>query len=234
MQIKILFDKEKLNETFESGWGISYLIGDVLFDTGEKPEYLLHNMEVFGVKPQDLKKVVISHNHWDHRAGLWDLLEMNKNLEVYGCSDFYDEFKEKLKNYNFIKIEVFQEIAGNIYTTGPFKALHKGSVVLEQALILKKEEEISILCACGHMGLVDLINKAKDRFPGKKINLLLGGFHFIEADMRMAQYVVSETKKLGVEKIAPAHCTGNEVAQLFKDLYGKNFIIIKTGTEIQI
>lgn len=233
MKIKILFDKEKIDDRFESGWGISYLIGDVLFDTGEKSEYLLHNMKVLGVKPEELKKVVISHNHWDHRAGLWDLLKINKDLEIYGCSDFYDEFKVKLKGCNFIKIETFQEIASNVYTTGPFKALHKGTTVLEQALILKKEEEISIVCACGHMGLVNLINKAKERFLGKKINLLLGGFHFMETDMRMAQYIVAEIKKLSVRKVAPAHCTGSEVAQLFEDSYGKNFITIKTGIEIE-
>jgi 7,8-dihydropterin-6-yl-methyl-4-(beta-D-ribofuranosyl)aminobenzene 5'-phosphate synthase len=234
MQIKILFDKEKINDTFESGWGVSYLIGDVLFDTGEKPEYLLHNMKAFGVKPEALKKVVISHNHWDHRAGLWGLLEMNKNLEIYGCSDFYDEFKDKLKNYNFIKVEASKEIAENIYTTGPFKAFHKGTAVLEQTLVVKHKEEISIICACGHMGLINLINKAKELFVGKKIKLLLGGFHFIETDMRMAQYIVNETKKLGVECIAPAHCTGSEVTKLFEDLYGKNFITIKTGVELEI
>jgi len=159
MLIKILFDKEKIDDRFESGWGISYLIGDVLFDTGEKSEYLLHNMKALSVKPEELKKVVISHNHWDHRAGLWDLLEINKNLEVYGCSDFYEEFKDKLKNYNFIKVEDFKEIAESIYTTGPFMASHKGTAILEQAIILKNKEEVSILCACGHMGLVNLINK---------------------------------------------------------------------------
>ncbi|MFA6280919.1 MAG: MBL fold metallo-hydrolase [Candidatus Omnitrophota bacterium] len=234
MRIKILFDKEKVNDSFESGWGISYLVGDVLFDTGEKSEYLLHNMKALGVKPEELKKVVISHNHWDHRAGLWGLLEINNNLQVYGCADFYDEFKDKFKNCNFVKIETFQEIAGDIYTTGPFKTSHKGTPVLEQALIVKNKEEISIICACGHMGLIDLINNVKALFCGKKINLLLGGFHFMETDMRLVQYVVSETKESGVEKIAPAHCTGSEAAQLFKDLYGKNFITIKTGIEIKI
>ncbi len=234
MTIKILFDKEKLDSRFESGWGISYLLGDMLFDTGEKPEYLLHNMKALGINPEELKKVIISHNHWDHRAGLWDLLKINKDLEIYGCSDFFDEFKDKLKGYNFIKIEASKEIGKNIYTTGPFKASHKGMPILEQSLIVQNKDSISIICACGHMGLIDLINKAKSLFNGLKINLLLGGFHFIEADMRMAQYVVSQIKKSGIVKIAPAHCTGNEVAKLFKDLYGKNFITIKTGTEIEL
>ena len=43
-----------------------------------------------------IERVVISHNHWDHSGGLWGLLNINKNIEVFVCSDFAGEFKDKL------------------------------------------------------------------------------------------------------------------------------------------
>ena len=90
MTIKIIFDKERQNEQLCGGWGISYLIGEsLLFDTGEKPEYVLANMKQLvlkEVKEEDLVElesylveffdspqlspVVYSNGHWisDHSS----------------------------------------------------------------------------------------------------------------------------------------------------------------------
>lgn len=51
MKVKVIFDKEKIDNRFQSGWGLSYLIDEhVLFDTGERGSFLLHNMEVLHIQ----------------------------------------------------------------------------------------------------------------------------------------------------------------------------------------
>ena len=78
MQIKILFDSVALNNSFSTGWGISYLIDNkILFDTGEKSSALLKNIENMNVDISGLSTVVISHDHWDHQGGLWGILKEN-------------------------------------------------------------------------------------------------------------------------------------------------------------
>ena len=47
----------------------------ILFDTGYSAVGVLHNMEYLGIRPEDLKTVVLSHGHMDHTGSLYPLLE---------------------------------------------------------------------------------------------------------------------------------------------------------------
>ena len=47
----------------------------ILFDTGLRGRYLLHNMKVLGIEPDSIDMVVLSHGHRDHTGGLVSLLE---------------------------------------------------------------------------------------------------------------------------------------------------------------
>lgn len=234
MKIKVVFDKKGDSEYF-GGWGLSYLIDEkTLFDTGEKSEYTLKNLETLKVSPKDLKRIIISHNHWNHLGGFWNLLNINKNMEIFACSDFEREFKDKLNFYNFKTISKFSRICDNIYTTGAFKVQGKGKGLEEQALLLKTDKGISILCGCSHPGVLKFIDKAKEEFPQDKIYSVLGGFHYLDKEDRVIRYLVEEIKKAGVENVGPSHCTGFEAENIFKQVYQKNFWDIKVGREIEI
>ena len=84
------------------------------------------------------------------------------------------------------------------------------------------------------MSLIEVINRAKFLFANEKIHLLAGGFHLIDTDNRSIEYVVNEIKNMGVCKVGPSHCSGYEAAKLFRDVYGKNFVEIKTGMTIEL
>lgn len=55
-------------------WGFSALVESggmqLLFDTGGRPDTVLHNAEVLGVDLAPVTDVVLSHGHWDHTGGL--------------------------------------------------------------------------------------------------------------------------------------------------------------------
>jgi 7,8-dihydropterin-6-yl-methyl-4-(beta-D-ribofuranosyl)aminobenzene 5'-phosphate synthase len=234
MTIKIVFDKDRINSNYESGWGIAYLIGNTLFDTAEKFEYLSYNLKALNIDIQKIENIVISHNRWDHLGGLWQLLDAKPNLKVYVCCDVIKEFKNKIKKYNFIEIKNFQEITKGIYSSGCFKTVYKGKDLFEQALTVKTDRGISIICACAHLGLLELIQKIKNYFPRELSYCLIGGFHLMEADTRLIKYTAEEIKKIGIEKVGPAHCSGYEAIEIFRKLYGDNFLDIKAGKEFEI
>jgi len=99
MEIKIVFDKEAVNKNLHIGWGLSILIDKkILFDTGERGDWLIKNMKFMGINPDDIEVIVISHDHWDHTGGLEAILKAKKSkTPVYVCKDFSEELKEMIK-----------------------------------------------------------------------------------------------------------------------------------------
>jgi len=235
MKIRILFDKESTNEQLHCGWGMAYLVNEcVLFDTGEKPEYLVNNIQALSLDISMIRDVVISHNHWDHRGGVWKLLEVNEAVVVRACTDFIDEFKEELKRHRVQPVTEDRKISSHIYTTGCMEVVYKDKVFKEQALIVETERGLTILCGCSHVSVLDIIKKTKELFPDRNIHFLAGGFHLMNREMRFIKYVVEEIKRQGVEKVGPAHCTGFEAVHVFKETYGKDCLDIKTGIIIEV
>ena len=72
------FDREQLRAEHgysllvtveKSGWRQS-----LLYDAGVGRETALHNLDVLGVRPNDLRAIVLSHGHTDHHGGLAGLV----------------------------------------------------------------------------------------------------------------------------------------------------------------
>ena len=236
MQIRAIFDKRALDKNLHTGWGVSFLIeGKILFDTGEKGGWLLENMRYLGINVDDIEAVVVSHDHWDHWGGLWDLLEKRKGLKVYICPRFSREFKDKANGLGaqLIEAEKFTEIAKDIFTSGEIAGAYHGKYMAEQAAVLKTENGLTVLTGCAHPGIVKILEKVKEKFPGEKIYLALGGFHLMESDKRAVEIVAGRFKQLGVEKAGPTHCSGEAAQEIFKRIYADDYIFVNAGQTIE-
>ncbi|MDD5503803.1 MAG: MBL fold metallo-hydrolase [Candidatus Omnitrophica bacterium] len=237
MKIKVIFDKAASDKKLKTGWGISFLVdGKILFDTGEKGEWLLDNMCFLGVDINKIDTVVISHDHWDHWGGLWDLLTQRAGLKVYACPRFGKEFKERVKKCGgeLIETEKVTEIAGGIYTTGEIPGAYKGKYMAEQAIALRTKNGLTIITGCAHPGILKMAEKAKTKFPGELIYLALGGFHLMDSDKRAIEIVAENFRKMNIIKAGPTHCSGDMAEEIFKRFYGDNFIPIEIGQEIEV
>ena len=89
MKLTIVYDNDiyKKDMGLKADWGFSCLIeteGEaILFDTGAKGEILLENMEILGVNPKSISKIVISHEHWDHNGGLKTLAPLVGEIKLF-------------------------------------------------------------------------------------------------------------------------------------------------------
>jgi len=235
MKVKILFDKEALDQRFAAGWGVSYLVGEeVLFDAGEKFEHLEKNAHVMGARLDRIKHVVISHDHWDHTGGLWEILRLNPQAAVYVCVNADPEFRARVAaaSPRLVDVKDRCRITGAIYSSGECRVSYKGKVVAEQSLVVERDQAVSILCGCCHPGLVNIIEKVRHT-TSKSVDCVIGGMHMMEIDKRFIAYIAAEAIK-NVKRIGPAHCSGQEAARIFQEVYGKNFIEVKAGMEIEI
>lgn len=237
MKIKILFDKDTKNKKLHTGWGVSFLIDEkILFDTGENGQWLIENMGNLKVNIDKIRTVVISHDHWDHTGGLWELLKKKEGLVVYACPNFSSEFKEKAKKLKgkLIETEKVTEIAKNIFITGEIGGTYQGLYMPEQARIVKTENGISVITGCAHPGIVKMVEEVKKKLSQSQLYLVFGGFHLMDKDKKTIEIVMERFKEMEVKKVGPTHCSGMEAERMFKERYRDNFVPIKTGQTLSI
>ena len=236
MQVKVIFDKDSLDKNLHTGWGVSFLIdGKILFDAGENGAWLMGNMRTLGVDINKIETAVISHDHWDHTGGLWDILKLNSKMKVYACPNFSREFKKrvKLSGNQLIEADKITELTDNIYTTGEIEGRYLLRYMPEQALVIKTRNGLTIITGCAHPGIIKIIENVKQAIP-EKIYLVLGGFHLFDKSNKSIIPIVGKFSKLGIEKVAPTHCTGNPAVKLFKQAYANKSIEVKVGHIIEV
>lgn len=235
--IKVVFDKASSDNRLNTGWGFSCLAGGkILFDTGGNGEHLLENLRFLGVDADKIEAVVISHDHWDHWGGLWDLLRKRKGLRVYICPNFSREFKDKAGEAGGSCVELGKasEIAPGIFSTGEIAGSYDGKYMAEQALVLKTTNGISVITGCAHPGIITMLENVKNNFPGENIHLVMGGFHLKDADKQAIDSVISNFLQMKVALAGPAHCSGDAAEEEFKKTYLENFISVKAGDSIEV
>ena len=233
MKILTLYDNYTIDPNLKADHGLAVLISindyNLLFDTGTKGEILLANMKKLGVEPKEIDEIIISHDHDDHYGGLADFLAKNNQVKVYVLSTEI-QTKNIIKDAGaeIIEIDKPTTIMEKIYTSGSL-----GADIKEHSLILDTEKGLVIITGCAHPGVVDIIKTVKNQFPNKEIYLVMGGFHLFYLSRMKVKAVVKDFKDLGVRKVAPSHCNGDEPIRLFKEFYQDNFITIGVGKIIK-
>ena len=231
-----VYDNYLSNPALQTGHGFGCLIKTnnktLLFDTGADSETLLGNMEKLNININKIDTVILSHEHYDHIGGMSGFLEKNNKIGIYIPKSFPQSFKEEFKTTNASVVDVYNpaEISSGVYSTGE---LETNIGIKEQSLIIVTEKGLVIITGCSHPGIVNIVEKAKD-LTGENIYLVLGGFHLSGAsDFRLIG-IINDFRRLGVEKVAPCHCSGDRCRELFEEEYSNDFIANGAGKIIEI
>jgi 7,8-dihydropterin-6-yl-methyl-4-(beta-D-ribofuranosyl)aminobenzene 5'-phosphate synthase len=232
-RLTILYDNNPYDYRLKSSWGFSCLIEleekTILFDTGGDGEILLYNMRVLNKHPKTIDMIVLSHIHGDHTGGLWSLLEEKRPLKVYIPGSFSHDFEQKVKKYGAeaVRVDAPLEIDQGIYSTGE---MNHG--IKEQSLIIHTSKGMILITGCAHPGIIEIIRKAK-ALAKENIYMVIGGWHLSSAGEREIKAIIDAFQKMGIQKVAPCHCTGDRAMAMFKREYGENFIKAGVGSVIK-
>lgn len=236
--------------------GLSYLIEingeQILFDAGHS-DIFLKNAKMLGINiHQNIKKVVLSHGHWDHGDGLKFL--DNKTLISHPCS-FIKRYrktdhspvgltlsKKDLKNkFNLIETEKPYQITEKLFFLGkiprenifesrttPFE-LENGKddfIDDDSALVAIVNGKLVIITGCSHSGICNICEHAKKITGIKEISAVIGGFH-LKYQNRQTMETIEYFKKNAIKRLLPSHCTNLPALAVFYDNFKTQQV--KTG-----
>lgn len=228
--ITILYDNRLDNCSLQEGMGFSALIEfegkKMLFDTGGDYHAFSSNLEALGIPYREITHLLFSHRHWDHIAGIKAIAQkVSEGVPLYVPKSFPKKFLPL--NLSKHIVNSFEEIAPNIYSL----VLRGGFWLYEQTLIVKTPQGIGIITGCAHAGIDHIVQIASQHVPGD-IFFVLGGFHLRRALASRRRKIIQKFQELGVQNVAPCHCSGDTFIRECEETYSSHFFRVGTGTRL--
>ncbi len=249
MKITILCN-DSAKDGFFSEHGLSLLIdNETIFDTGST-DIAVKNAEKLGINFKRVKRIFVSHGHYDHMGGLLYLLRKTGEVDLYihrkALIPKYSETRFAGPSYNWKDVEKMSRVH-----------LLDGDTVIDDFEIINKvrtnpdiidkrfkingiqdtfEDEINLfkdgvlLTGCAHRGIEYILEEASRRHG---VHSVVGGFHLKDSSTLRIEKVALEFQKHGV-KVVPLHCTGKTAVKIFERVLGEKCILKNAGDMITI
>lgn len=104
----------------------------------------------------------------------------------------------------------------------------------EVSLVFELPEGIVIFNSCSHAGADNIINEAKQTFPGRRILAMIGGFHLYNKTDKYVRDFARRVLETGVEAVYTSHCTGERAMLILSEELGDRMHAFCTGTTFEI
>lgn len=227
----IVYDNNPGQKGLTPAWGFACLIQGpektILFDTGGDGRVLLDNMRRLDLEPKEIDVVVLSHIHGDHTGGLPSILQIRTAVPVYMPSGFPSAFKQQVRSLGAEPKEAAESevICRGVRTTG---TLGKGAIE-EHGLCVETCKGWVLITGCAHPGVANMAAQAK-QITGGPIHLVVGGFHMGGHPKAKINAVIDRFEELGIQTVAPCHCSGEQARSLFKQRFGDRCSLAGVGS----
>jgi len=228
--LTILYDNHAM-ESLCPGWGFSAYIQTegavVLFDAGADRLVLENNARQLGCNLDIVTALVLSHDHCDHTGGVSAVL--HEGLHLYVPSAFAKRFEGSADTgIEVTGVKKPVEIVPGVRSIGQF-----GRKIPEQAILADGSESLVLITGCAHEGIVKIARQATE-MAEQPLAFLIGGFHLFRKNATEIHHTADELRKLGIQRIAPCHCTGSSAIEALQQAFGEGFVKIQAGSQIDL
>jgi 7,8-dihydropterin-6-yl-methyl-4-(beta-D-ribofuranosyl)aminobenzene 5'-phosphate synthase len=90
-----------------------------------------------------------------------------------------------------------------------------------------------VVTGCAHPGVAEMVRRAKDA-TGGEVAWVMGGFHLGSATQRQIEGIIAAFRRLGVQQVAPCHCTGDSARRSFAEAYGTDCTLAGAGWSVSV
>jgi 7,8-dihydropterin-6-yl-methyl-4-(beta-D-ribofuranosyl)aminobenzene 5'-phosphate synthase len=89
-----------------------------------------------------------------------------------------------------------------------------------------------VVLGCAHAGVVNTLEHIQQMEPDKNVHAVLGGMHLVNASQTRVQKTIDALRRLEIDKIGPAHCSGRPATRQLWDSLGDRCFQCCVGTQV--
>lgn len=97
-----------------------------------------------------------------------------------------------------------------------------------------KGKGLAVISGCSHAGIVNIIDWSKELTAEPRVDVVIGGFHLIEASAERIEKTAQVLKSLEVGRVITGHCTGLAALCEFSKVLGDRFEQLHVGTTFRM
>ncbi len=141
----------------------------------------------------------------------------------------------------FIEYNEPKEILPGVWLTGPVPRVHaernwsmgansgrvktpdgvvEDTLPEDMSLVAVTDKGLVVVSGCGHAGIVNTLEHARQKVKSAPIYAALGGFHLFLLDNEKLDWTASKLKEFGLKNFLGAHCTGIEAVYRIRQQTG--------------
>jgi 7,8-dihydropterin-6-yl-methyl-4-(beta-D-ribofuranosyl)aminobenzene 5'-phosphate synthase len=107
----------------------------------------------------------------------------------------------------------------------------------DTALVFDTSEGIVILTGCGHAGIVNIVEYARNIAPSGPVLAVIGGLHLFNASDQVLAWTGSKLRSYRIENLLAGHCTGIEATYRLRQSLGlkrKTAVVSAVGSSFTL
>lgn len=191
----------------------------VLFDTGLRDRYLLHNLDCLGIDPDSIDAVVVSQTHPDNARGLNGLLKVRtKPIDAYVPAGSFNGKPSFLSSSFGLSEEVrdmivMHELSGTGWTDivpgivlSPMMEDPKG---YRESFLIVEGEAMAVISGRGMAGPEGILVEVENHF-GRKPRAFVGSVFLEKRKKPFADAYATSFTNHGITDLYLNHCTSRD------------------------
>ena len=88
------------------------------------------------------------------------------------------------------------------------------------SLVLDAERGLVVVAGCGHAGVINTLEFARERIRAAPVVAVVGGLHLFDADGAALDWTADKLRGMGIGHLLGAHCTGIEAVHVLRGRLG--------------
>lgn len=147
------------------------------------------------------------------------------------------------------------ELFPGVWLTGPVPRVHpernwsgKGKVQSpaglvedtipeDQSLIINTDQGLVLVSGCGHAGVINILEMARQQVRPAPVLAAIGGFHLFNADEKTLAWTAGKLREMQVANLLGGHCTGIEAVYRLRELTGlerRTCVVSAVGSSFEL